>query len=764
MNETLDAVAPAEIDDQTLRDIEALAQEIADNRKALARDIEGKLDKRSGRRQQKEQEWLRANELYLGNLALKRQARTADNPNPGEKNDSKPQVNIVRPKVQIAKAQLQSFLFPADDDVFDLSPVIPSEVKQAVANGLQPPDTLEVFRQATNGMKSAVTEALLACRFGDKIRQKGLDDLLILGTMVFKAPLNTSRVKKEWVAVQDDTGASTFVRQYSEVNAPDARHVSPWFFYPDDQADDISDCEDAIEVHPMTARDLRDLSNHPGFDSEAIARVLRKGPDRSNLPVFSKRASLTASQMNTESKFVVIEHNGPMSVDEIGKLHLASTHDTKAPADEDEDVIGSVMMVEMWICQGEILRFAVSPLEGNDKLPYCVACWEKDPTSPFGFGLPILLDDAQRVTNASWSMVLDNSGASAGPQMVVDRNRLMPANQKWDFEPFKVWTTTEFSEGRVSDAIHFFNVPNAAGELTQVLQLAKAFGDEESLIPLLTAGMEQPQAAPSTATGGLMAFKAASSLLVEKAKAVTDNVMRPVVEFFVDWFMAFGEDESIKGNFSIDVRSPSEILAKQLEANDLERLLLLAGQNEGVGRVINMDALVEMKVRSMKLPHAEIIKTKQQIAMEDQQRAQQEQQPDAGTLRAQAEFARIELEKEQFAYQQQVDSIRQEAQHRQMVMENSRHQQQIQARFLESEARLQVAFANLQVAIIQASQKAESERERLDHQRAVEEARLALQQFKASQEMVMNAENLQLKRDTFEQERQFASRLGEAGM
>jgi hypothetical protein len=186
----------------------------------------------------------------------------------------------------------------------------------------------------------------------------------------------------------------------------------------------------------------------------------------------------------------------------------------------------------------------------------------------------------------------------------------------------------------------------------------------------------------------------------------------------------------------------------------------MAAQNESLSRVVKMDELTKMHIRSMQVPYETLVKTPEQIAEEDQQRAEQEQQPDPAMLRAQAEMERINFDRERFQHEQATDMARLEAQQRQVIIENQRHMQQVQARFLESESRLQVAMRNLEVAVMQAQLKAETESAKMENQRVIEEARLQLKAWKDSPQMVMNQESLELKRRTFEEERQFARGLG----
>src|SRR5690606_38419117 len=154
---------------------------------------------------------------------------------------------------------------------------------------------------------------------------------------------------------------------------------------------------------------------------------------------------------------------------------------------------------EVWVCEGKVIRVALESIEASFRPPYYVSVWEKDPASIFGFGIPLMMEDAQRVVNETWHMILDNSYRSSGPQIAMNKRLVEPANGKWEFGPDQLWYLTE-DDITIQQAIQFFNIPNVTELLVPILQMARGFGEEESCIPLIAAGLESPQMGES-ATG-----------------------------------------------------------------------------------------------------------------------------------------------------------------------------------------------------------------------------------------------------------------------
>src|SRR5574340_972984 len=60
---------------------------------------------------------------------------------------------------------------------------------------------------------------------------------------------------------------------------PAAVRVDPWNYYPDLSASDIAEVGDHFEKHRMNKSQLARLVRMPGFDEEAIERIISAGAD-----------------------------------------------------------------------------------------------------------------------------------------------------------------------------------------------------------------------------------------------------------------------------------------------------------------------------------------------------------------------------------------------------------------------------------------------------------------------------------------------------
>src|SRR5690606_26732367 len=184
---------------------------------------------------------------------------------------------------------------------------------------------------------------------------------------------------------------------------------------------------------------------------------------------FNDPAYLTQGVNLLKNKYVVSEYHGPLS---RGDLETVGIN----PPEEGED-----FYAEVWVCNSRVIRLELSNIEGSQKIPYCVSVWEPDPASVFGFGIPLLARDQQRVVIETWKMLLDNAGVSAGPQVVVDTSIIKPAEGGLECTPWKVWYLTEYGAD-ASKAIQFFTPQNSFEGLSALFSMAKQLADEESSV------------------------------------------------------------------------------------------------------------------------------------------------------------------------------------------------------------------------------------------------------------------------------------------
>lgn len=636
---------------------------------SLANSVTSKFEDRARRRSVKENQWLRAANLYYGNLSVPNYYKS-ETPFELGIYSRAPDVNVVRSKCSIAIANSVSMQFGTSNKNWDLLPD---------KRSTDPLNTV-ACEEMSNEIETQLEETKYAFH-----ARRAMWDRAVMGTGILKGPISIGTMERAYTQME---GTSTWVPSVSVNYNPTTVRVNPWFFYPDESTEDVGLLQDSIEVHPMSALELKKYMEHPGFKADAIARVLENTPEEFTSANYAKFAELSeANPVLFKGKYMVLEYHGPITRTQLDKLEICPTYDSA-----NDEYYG-----EVWVCQGEVIRIELETIEASFKIPYYICVWEKDPASVFGFGIPLMMEDAQRVVNEAWHMILDNSALSSAPQVGMHKHLVEPANGKWEFAPKALWYLTD-NQARIEDAIQFFNVPNVTANIVPIMQMAMAHGEEESGIPLIAAGFESPQVG-DTATGQLVARHASTTLLDFMSEDWDDNITAPLIQAYYAWNMQFNEKSEIKGNFSVDVRTSTEYKNKQIHIRDLEKLSVECAQNQEMAKWVDQGALQRARLTLMTLPTRDIIKSPEQVAQEDQERAAN-QQPDPKILELELKSREVAIKEAQLELEANQMQQREEMEHLERMTAN-------QARLIESEARVAVSQNEKETEILKLAQRSE---------------------------------------------------------
>jgi len=713
--------------------MEKMKNEQEEAESALAAEIEGKLRLRMSQRSQKENEWTRSQDLYMGKLSsgIYRRVFPADPEKEAQK--EKLRVNIIRPKVKTAVSQLVSSQFGGGEKNWNL---LPSKVPQTVG-GVDPVTAVKL-------MEDEIEDQLEETDYVREIKA-AMYNCLILGTAVVKGPLNVGRMRKVWEPVLAEDGMSVIrVPRMTTEHVPCIKSVDPWMFYPDMTVRKIDDAEDAIEIHAMSKRDLLKLRSHKGYKAEQIEKILQED----NKDFIASSHAPPYSFLNSDlfkDKYLVWEYHGRIDRSCLCKMGI------DLPMDEDpvESFWG-----EVWGSAGKIIRIDLANLETACSVPYAVDTWEEDPSSIFGFGLPLINEDQQRVAEGMWDVIVDNAKISSGPQVVLDKTSIEPSKDgAWNLEPWKVWLNKGFTSA--SQAMQFAEVPNRQQELTNVLEMAKAFADEEAAIPLLAGGMDAPNLA-SGATGLALVAKASTSVLHEKSAQWDDNITSKVIGWMYDWNMQYNPKEDIKGDFEVDVRTTTSYLRQHMESINLEKLIAQASQNPDLNKVIKLDEAARALVANMQLPSNRLVRNEKEVQAWEQQQ-QQNQQPDPALLKLEVDKQALEIEKMKLQLEAQKLQWEREDGMQRAQMEYQAKQEANDARVIESQAKVQGEQLKKEQEYIQFATRTRMDKAKLDAEIAMKLRAQSAQEFVDGAKLELDANKQRLT----ERELNLAEKTGE---
>lgn len=632
-------------------------------------------------------------------------------------------VNITRPKTNVAIARMKDIQFPTGGDYnFFLKPA-PLTEEQQRASTMEKPDGPMQLQAAEMGvppdqmpspqqmveeivsenierapkMERKLRNRMIYAEYGRKARI-AIEDLCIKGTAVIKGPTIQNRKYKRYSPDVTSEGNQIQVLTEGFVPEPSVERVDPLYFFPDPSARLPDETEDSFELHPMSAKDLLELTKNPAFITSQISRVLEQEPDGTDIPDIVVRTSREKSSNNLNNRYWLREYHGPLDKEVLFDADMIS--------EEDKDDPLKRFTGEVWYCNRIVVRMSLSHIEGEDALPYGVATWEKDPNSLFGHGVPYLLRNAQRTVNNAYLMLLDNASLTSGPQIVLNREMIEPADKNdYGIEPMKVWFLTEYAAD-VREAMQFVDIPAQMDGIAQIIDTAMQFADVESSTPLLQQG-EIPTG-NNTTTGLAMVMSATN--IIQKAASMNwdDYITKPLVNRFYHYEMQYGEDPTVKGDFEIEVGGATERIEAQIRAQEIERMLGLASSNEEF--MLHVDANKAFRALVDNTRTGDVLRPISEVnerIAQMQQQAQQQAEQDPNIIKAQAALITAQAAQQRAAAEAQLNNAKQQlaamemqAKYQAQVAEAQSRQNQatleFQARMAQIAADREMSVADLQ--------------------------------------------------------------------
>ena len=581
-------------------------------------------------------------------------------------------VNITRHKANAAEARLADMLFPTDDKNWGIQPTpVPKLVKMKREGGIaqtqqgQQVDVAQeadrIMRQAQEAsklMESEIEDQLIECEYSSEARDV-IHDAVVIGTGILKGPVVEGRSVKQWIRSEGGDQHLSVAQQLS----PCARRVSPWDFFPDMTATRLAESEFIFERHYFTKNELADIAQISGFDKEAIRELIADDQGKRRASANSYLGKLRTingytSDVSNDNRYEVWEYYGPISEEDLDAAEV--------PYDKESlyDLTGTI-----WFCENKVIKVSLNPMD-TAELPYSTFCFEEDDTSIFGNGVPFLMRNAQAVINSSWRMIMDNAGLSSGPQIVVNRMLIEPADGDWTLTPRKLWYLKDKTRS-VHEAFGSYEVNSHQAELANIFQVAKQLADEETSVPLIAQGENGNQA--QTASGMSMLMNNANIVLRRSVKVWDDNVTRPMMKRFYDWNMQFNSKEEIKGDFKVDARGSSALMARELQMQNMAGLMQIS-QSPAFAPITKFPEMYRMALRQMQIPVNDVVMNDDEIAQAQQQAAQQGQQPEDPVA-----MGKLQLEQQKFQADMQFKQVDVQNKQRQLAVEEMRAKLQYEA-------------------------------------------------------------------------------------
>lgn len=626
-------------------------------------------------------------------------------------------VNLIGPKTDAFAAKMMDLLFPTEDRNWDLRPSPVPEMDrqeeqaqeraqkakatlqdaQARWADTDPERTPEFFEQADQDRQAAEQELsemdqlmsdmadiraeaktradMMRDEMDDQLKATNyqaecrdmLEDACKIGTGVMFGPVLSERQHLQW-----SKGDGGFTLQNAMDMRPGYQRRDPWGFFPDPDARSVQESEGFFYRHLLNKKAMRRLARRPGVDKDALREIIKADAVGGTPQNMSDLYAVTNDHNHSvEGKYQVWEYIGPIEAEELLKL-IASYQDTGMA----EEVFGSeeidpLMEIHARIefCQGEVLSFALHPLESNEPV-YSVYNVKKAEVGLFGFGIPYIGRSPQSAFNAAWRAMMDNGRLAIAPQIVINKDVIRPEDNGHNFT---------LSEGRIwhrvtgednAPAFEVYNFPINQEYLGNVIEMARIMLDETTAMPQLAQG-EQGTGITKTAQGMALLMNASNVVFRRMVKNWDDDVTIPNIRRLYDFNMQFSEKEHIKGDYEPFALGSSVLLVREMQATNLMQMAINFGDHPEYGAYLDKSEILKEVFKATMVPTAGIIRSEAEVREEAEKAAQQpnpevelkQQELELRREDIQSRIAIAEMETEsrravaEFTYQGKMESV-----------------------------------------------------------------------------------------------------------
>ena len=457
-----------------------------------------------------------------------------------------------------------------------------------------------------------------------------ISDLATYPNAFLKGPVVRKQRKMKWVKGVD----GKYAPDVTEELVPTYTRVDPYRMYPEPGVSSINEGF-VFEHHRLSRPELAALKGVPGYDDDAISKVLEEMPASSTgtwlNPNYQTQATLEQKYNIWDRPTATVdalEFTGKIPGSKLLEWGMTS----EEVPDPDKEYDCNAWLIDRWVIKATM---NYDPLGRN---PYYTSSFVKRPGAFWGSSIPELIDDIQNMCNAAARALVNNMGLASGPMVEVNIDR-MPADEEiTTLTPWRIFQVTNDPMGSGQPAIRFNQPQSNAQELMMVYTHFTKLADDQSGIPAYVYGDMNVAGAGRTASGLSMLMGSAGKGIRQVIMHIDMDVIGPVVEAQYDWNMRYVDDGSVKGDSQTCPKGAIQLATKEQE-NVRRMEFLQATSNPMDSQIVGIPgraAILREVAKGLNMPTDDIIPSKEKLEqMQAQQEAQQQAQAQAQAQQAQ---------------------------------------------------------------------------------------------------------------------------------
>ena len=451
--------------------------------------------------------------------------------------------------------------------------------------------TYEPAKKAADLMERMMHDQLEESQASKHLRSMAFECALF-GQGIIKGPFAYDKEYPRW----NDVGE--YDPEFKTI--PKVEHCSIWDFYPDPDARSMNEAEYTVQRHRMSRTQLRALKNRPHFREESVELAIGYGSNYTR--EYWEDTLEDNANVDDIDRFEILEYWGMVDIE------MAEEAGLEIPEELDNR---SEVQVNIWVCNGQILRLVLNPFTPS-RIPYHSVPFEMNPYSFFGVGVAENMEDTQLVMNGTMRLAIDNAALSGNLLVEVDETNLVPG-QDMEIYPGRVFRRQAGAPGQ---AIFGTKFPNVSNELMMMFDKARQLADESTGIPSFSHGQTGVTGVGRTASGMSMLMGAAAMNIKAVVSNIDDYLLSPLGKALFAFNMQFNFDEEFtKGDLDVIARGTESLMRNEVRSQRLLQFMQMTA-NPAMQPFVKYDYILREIAASMDLDEEKILNDPREAAIQ----------------------------------------------------------------------------------------------------------------------------------------------------
>ena len=536
--------------------------------------------------------WLRNQRQYLGIYDPEIEAEMSAN-------RSKAYPRITRVKCITVLSHLMNLMFPGNERNWELQPapdpdITTDDVREAV-QAAQAKDEQAGLPKATMSIQYAMDAVhqlmvdratKLSVVIDDQLQELGGDQTydyialnreviqsgIIYGLGLLRGPFVRKSKTVDWSMEPQQDGSQLPVPKAIASYKPVFEFVPVWEFYPDLAAKTFASMDGYFLRKVMSKSQVMALSKRSDFFKEQIARYLSAYPVGNYKPlefeqelrVMGVRTNVNDQKADSQKYQLLIW---------VGKLDGRTL--AECGCDVAEDKLADELDAEIWFVDGNIIKVGLDPWAKLDVDVQTIHSflYDKDDTSPIGFGLPNAIRDSQMMVSAATRMLLDNASVVCGPNLELNTDLLRADQDLTSMRAYRIWYREGTEQSAQFPAVRNVQIDSHMKELMEIVQLGLKFADTETFVgPANGADPQQMPSEPMRTAAGASMVRGNAALPFKDMVRGFDSFTQSVVTSLVAFNRVFNPTKAHEGDYNVIARGATALVEKEIKCMQADQL------------------------------------------------------------------------------------------------------------------------------------------------------------------------------------------------